>query len=129
MANVSPALTWSLVRKSNAFLVKGRGNDSIQLSSEPGNLRNVNSFKYSGLTGDRQVGVEESGSNGVVVLKRSKAGKGKNKSAGKYGKVVVKKNIKTGKVTVIKAVEESGRGDLKRDALARYSKIAKSQKR
>jgi large subunit ribosomal protein L28e len=52
MAGVSPDLLWQLVKKNNKFLVKrnGNGSASLQFSSEPNNLYNLNSFKYSGLS-------------------------------------------------------------------------------
>ena len=51
MAGVSPDLLWQLVKKNNKFLVKrnGNGSASMQFSSEPNNLYNLNSFKYSGI--------------------------------------------------------------------------------
>mmetsp|Transcript_10818 Transcript_10818/g.27543 ORF Transcript_10818/g.27543 Transcript_10818/m.27543 type:complete len:151 (-) Transcript_10818:38-490(-) len=55
MADMSPALMWQCVRKGNCFLVKRNG---AQLTSEPGNVANKNSFKYSGLANDRAVGIE-----------------------------------------------------------------------
>jgi hypothetical protein len=46
----SADLIWQLVKKNNAFLVKRNGNSnaSVQFSSEPNNLYNLNTFKYSG---------------------------------------------------------------------------------
>ncbi len=50
--NMSSSLVWQLVKDHNSFLVK-RGRSArlgaVQLSAEPGNVLNVNSFKYSGL--------------------------------------------------------------------------------
>lgn len=42
----SSQLVWQLVKNYNCFLHKGL-NDS-QFSAEPGNLYNLNSYKYSG---------------------------------------------------------------------------------
>ncbi len=50
---MSSALLWQLVKDNNAFLVKrGRTHraGAVQFSSEPGNLLNVNTAKYSGLS-------------------------------------------------------------------------------
>lgn len=46
----SADLIWLLVKKNNRYLVKRNGNSnaSITFSSEPNNLYNLNSFKYSG---------------------------------------------------------------------------------
>lgn len=50
MAIASDDLIWLLVKKNNRFLVKRNGNNtsSITFSSEPNNLYNLNSYKYSG---------------------------------------------------------------------------------
>lgn len=57
---MSSALIWQLVKNNNAFLVK-RGRTTragaVQFSSEPGNLLNVNSYKYSGLATESSVGI------------------------------------------------------------------------
>jgi large subunit ribosomal protein L28e len=46
----SSDLIWLLVKNNNKFLVKRNGNSnaSVTFSSEPNNLYNLNSFKYSG---------------------------------------------------------------------------------
>lgn len=51
MAAVSDDLIWLLVKNSNRFLVKrnGNNNNSVTFSSEPNNLYNLNTFKYSGI--------------------------------------------------------------------------------
>ncbi len=83
MSNASSELVWQIVRRSNRcgafgriargparlfflsltrvrrrFLVKGRTRVGAEFSSERSNLRNTNSFKYSGLTGNKAVGVD-----------------------------------------------------------------------
>lgn len=55
---MAEALVWHLIRDNNSFLVKRgrtRRAGEIQLSSEPGNLLNVNTFKYSGIANSRTV--------------------------------------------------------------------------
>ena len=54
--SASPDLLWALTRKTNAYLVKRNG---LQLSSEPNNVANKHSFKFSGLANFEAVGVEE----------------------------------------------------------------------
>lgn len=50
MSLASDDLIWLLVKNNNKFLVKRNGNNtsSITFSSEPNNLYNLNTFKYSG---------------------------------------------------------------------------------
>ena len=57
---MTDALVWHLIRDSNSFLVKrGRTNrlGAVQFSSEPGNLLNVNSFKYSGIANEKTIAI------------------------------------------------------------------------
>jgi large subunit ribosomal protein L28e len=49
---MSADLVWQIVKNNNAYLVKKSG---VQFSSEPGNLMNVNSFKYSGIANNKSV--------------------------------------------------------------------------
>ena len=53
-STMSSDLVWELVKKNNRFLVK---RDGAQFSGEPFNLKNQNSFKYSGLANTRAVNV------------------------------------------------------------------------
>ena len=66
---MSADLIWQLVKDNNSFLVK-RGRTSrlgaVQFSKEPGNLMNVNSFKYSGIATSRPV-ILASGSEDVTL--------------------------------------------------------------
>ena len=113
---------------TNRFLVKGRTQVGTEFSGEPGNLKNLNSRKYSGLTGGAAVGVEaaEDG-NGAVLLTTSKKSARSRKPS--KSKVVLKKDARRGARVVAKQVESGKRGDLKGDALARYSAIKRSQAR
>ncbi len=43
---MSADLVWAIVKNNNSFLVKRQ---NVQFSSEPSNLLNLNSFKYSGI--------------------------------------------------------------------------------
>jgi large subunit ribosomal protein L28e len=56
--NMSSALIWHLIRDNNSFVVKReRTNRSgaVQFSSEPGNLLNVNTYKYSGIANENVI--------------------------------------------------------------------------
>ena len=58
---MSDSLVWHLLRDNNCFLHKrGRTtrNGAVQFSSEPGNLMNVNTFKYSGLANSKAIDLQ-----------------------------------------------------------------------
>ena len=74
---MSEALVWHLVRDNNCFLHKRERTSragSVQFSSEPGNLMNVNTFKYSGLannkTIDLQIATDDKKRSRVVLTKK-----------------------------------------------------------
>ena len=58
-----------MLRKSNSFIVK-RTVDGPIFSTEPGNLRNLHSFKYSGLANTKTVDVTSTESGGLTLHTR-----------------------------------------------------------
>ena len=70
---MSDALVWHCIRDNNSFLYK-RGRSSrvggVQLSSEPGNVMNVNSFKYSGLANSKAFSVQAKAGGGVEFVRK-----------------------------------------------------------
>merc|ERR1712006_15714 len=67
--SASSDLLWALTKKNNAFLGKRNG---LQLSSEPGNIMNKNSFKYSGLANLESVDVQDN-TKGISFSRKNKA--------------------------------------------------------
>lgn len=57
---MSSALVWELVKNNNAFLVKRERTSrlgAVAFSSEAGNLLNVNTAKYSGLSNEGTIDI------------------------------------------------------------------------
>ena len=57
---MSQTLIWHLIRDNNSFMVKRERTSrsgAVQFSSEPGNLMNAHSFKYSGISNNRAVDI------------------------------------------------------------------------
>jgi hypothetical protein len=71
---MSAHLTWMIIRNNNAYLLKKR-NVRKPFSTEPNNLTNLSSFRYSGLIHKKSVGVVAAPDNKgfTVVYKKSKA--------------------------------------------------------
>merc|ERR1711939_1273621 len=109
--SASSDLLWALTRKTNCFMVRRTvGTGGCTLTSEPNNLMNKHSFKYSGLANQEAVGIEDNTRGITLKLKnkknfRSVAASIKNKTEGKFY-----------------------RKDLSKAALARWYKVWKSQK-
>ncbi|KAH7908172.1 ribosomal protein L28e [Hygrophoropsis aurantiaca] len=69
---MSTDLQWLLIRKQNSFLVK-RVREGPVFSSEPGNLRNLHSHKYSGLANAKTIDIQDSASGIKITTRKSKA--------------------------------------------------------
>merc|ERR1711939_299622 len=65
----SSDLLWQITRNNSSFLVKRNG---LQLSSEPGNLMNKNSFKFSGIANLETVDVADN-EKGITFSRKNKA--------------------------------------------------------
>merc|ERR1712094_117817 len=120
--SASSDLLWALTKKQNAFLVKRNG---LQLTSEPNNLMNKHSFKYSGLANLETVGVEDN-TGGITLKLKNK----KNSSNPKRNVVSVDlKGFRKVAASIKNKTEgKYYRKDLSGAALARWYKIWKSQK-
>merc|ERR1711998_816290 len=98
--SASSDLLWALTKKNNAFLCKRNG---LQLSSEPGNLMNKNSFKFSGLANLDAVDVQDN-TKGISFSRKVK----KNSNAPKRSIVTV--DLKKGFRAVAKTITDKTEG-------------------
>ena len=120
---MADSLVWGLTRDTNSFLVR-RGRTSrdaeIQMSAEKGNLMNVKTAKYSGVSNssaiDLSQGVNAKG-NKCVVVSIKKAGKSKKGSDYEVKNVYNQKQLK--------AQLKGLRGDRATAASTRFTKLAR----
>jgi large subunit ribosomal protein L28e len=70
---MSAHLIWMIMRNNNAYLLK-KSNIKKPFSTEPNNLTNLSSFRYSGLIHTKSVGVVAAPDNKgfTVVYKKSR---------------------------------------------------------
>eukprot|EP00850_Spirogloea_muscicola_P018346 SM000167S02959 [mRNA] locus=s167:175889:176691:- [translate_table: standard] len=127
MAAPSSDLLWLLLRKQHKFLVKRGGNNSssVQFSTEPNNLLNKHSFKYSGLANKKTVGLTAAG-DGHVELCTTKTKKGNLPRSSKNRSLMKKDTRKVALAVINQVVTNRYRPDLKKAAMARLSAIHKS---
>eukprot|EP00292_Cryptomonas_paramecium_P021776 CAMPEP_0113664332 /NCGR_PEP_ID=MMETSP0038_2-20120614/1670_1 /TAXON_ID=2898 /ORGANISM="Cryptomonas paramecium" /LENGTH=157 /DNA_ID=CAMNT_0000579521 /DNA_START=38 /DNA_END=511 /DNA_ORIENTATION=- /assembly_acc=CAM_ASM_000170 len=141
-AHVSPDLLWMLTRSHTSFLNK-RESGRIQFTSEPCNLTNLNSFKYSGLANSKAADIKSSvkvengvakNDNGIIITTKIQKSK-KNSVLSKPAQVF--KSIKSTNPAkqinfrrmancVRKTVGGNYRPDLVNAALARWTKYHRS---
>merc|ERR1712017_28821 len=108
--SASSDVVWGIIRKNSSFLVK---RNFLELSSEPGNLMNKNSFKYSGLANAEVVDIQDD-EKGITFARKNK--KNANQPARNFVKQQLKKDFRKVAKTIAK-----------KTALARWYKIWKSQ--
>ncbi|PNF30616.1 60S ribosomal protein L28 [Cryptotermes secundus] len=124
---MSSHLTWMIIRNNNAYLLKKR-NIKKPFSTEPNNLNNLSSYRYSGLIHKKSVGVVAAPDNkGFTVVYK------KSRSSYKPAKSVVKRTMKAGprrSLYKLKRLLRANkyRTDLTKAALRRASAVLKSQK-
>lgn len=70
MSNISSDLIWQVSRKNSSFAVKRNG---VTLSCEPGNVANVFSNKFSGLSNKKTVDIKRAGETVTITLKKGQA--------------------------------------------------------
>ncbi|RIA98543.1 ribosomal L28e/Mak16 [Glomus cerebriforme] len=124
---MSDDLTWLLIKNRSSFLVKRNG---AEFNSEPNNLTNLNSFKYSGLANKKAIGVKDGPTNykGVTVVTK-KTNVASYKPAKSINKVILTKGVrKSAKSFTSQFTKSHYRPDLRKAALARISAIYQSQK-
>ncbi|KAK9904198.1 hypothetical protein WJX75_006622 [Coccomyxa subellipsoidea] len=117
-------LVWQLVKNYNCFQHKGL--NGSRFSAEPGNLYNLNSYKYSGLANEKTVHVE-AGEEGSFAVTHT-IPKNYNKPRESRSRATKKnKNFRRTATRLGKEIH-TVRPDLKNAALARASAVNKSQR-
>ncbi|CAO3594296.1 unnamed protein product [Absidia cylindrospora] len=119
---MSSALVWELIKNNNSFLVKRGG---LQLSSEPSNLTNKHSFKYSGLANEKSVAIQAAPRGVKVTTKKTKNANSPAKSVNSV--VIAKGRRQTAKSVANLIARSKYRPDLLPAALARASAVISSQ--
>jgi len=124
--SIPDSLTWQLIRNNNAFLVKRNG---AYFSSEPGNVANLHSFKYSGLANSRSVGIvgQTTKESGVVLAKKSTKRSHLRKPTTTLNRLTLKRDYRR----VARSIRNDLRAyrpDLRGAALARWFALFRSSK-
>jgi len=123
----SSDLEWLLIRRSNCFIRK-QTSTGVVFSAEPGNLRNLNSKKYSGVISTKNVHVIPSGESGITLKMRTAESPYTVSKSHKSKKLRGNAGRKTAG-SVYSSTHGAGyRPDLSKAAVQRASAILKSQK-
>jgi len=118
--SISQELTWSLLKKHNSFLVRRNG---VKFSSEPGNLKNLHKFKYSGLANKKVIDVQPNGKDkGVVVSRKTPRASKARRPSQAFQKIVLKHHFRNNARSLSNLIRYY-RPDLKHAAVARLSQL------
>merc|ERR1711881_415864 len=112
---MSQQVVWSIVRQNHAYLVKSRKSGGVQFSKHPGNLKNKNTLKYSGIANNNAISIQ-AGADGITLKSgKTKATWGKHRGQ---------------RMTVLKAGNAVGKMNpaLRGAARKRVSALLRSQK-
>eukprot|EP00814_Leptocylindrus_danicus_P018167 CAMPEP_0116018554 /NCGR_PEP_ID=MMETSP0321-20121206/8712_1 /TAXON_ID=163516 /ORGANISM="Leptocylindrus danicus var. danicus, Strain B650" /LENGTH=152 /DNA_ID=CAMNT_0003488959 /DNA_START=75 /DNA_END=533 /DNA_ORIENTATION=- len=131
MVQISDTLCYQLTKNHHAYLKKRNGRTnrtgSIQFSTEPGNLKNINTLKYSGICKSQTIDISAVADDAnrqtvqMTLLVASKAGVSRGSASKRT--VPLKKNVRKSVKTMAKLTNLSYRSDLSEVALARYAKV------
>lgn len=124
---MSADLQWLVLKNNNSFLVK---RDGAQFSSEPGNLMNLNSYKFSGLANAKTVDVREVDGKITLTTKKTKKGAAR-KPASSFARTQLNKHMRNKSCAgaeVVKGLTEGSyyRADLTKFAVGRYHAVYNS---
>mmetsp|Transcript_23466 Transcript_23466/g.46886 ORF Transcript_23466/g.46886 Transcript_23466/m.46886 type:complete len:148 (+) Transcript_23466:248-691(+) len=131
MVAVPDSLVWECVKNNNSFMKKANGqksrSGSVRFSVEPGNLMNKSTYKYSGIANSKTIDISPSSDNrATLTIKTKKAG-----NSGKKGTaaIALNKDFRRVENTIkTQATDNYYRPDLKREALAKYSAVYRSNR-
>ncbi|KAF8131505.1 ribosomal L28e/Mak16 [Boletus edulis] len=124
---MSNDLEWLLLRKYNSFLVKKASGGPI-FSTEPGNLRNLHSHKYSGLANAKTIDIKDSPSGIQVTVNKSKATLHQVRGARTTSTIRNRSGGRRSLGVVAGLTRKGYRPDLRAAALARTSALITAQK-
>ncbi|KAL1517776.1 hypothetical protein ABEB36_001499 [Hypothenemus hampei] len=124
---MSSHLVWSIIRNSNAFLLKKR-NISKPFSTERNNLTNLNSYRYNGLVHKKSLAITDAADKKGFTIAYKKA-----KKQNKPRQNIVKRTFKSGprrSLYKLKTLLQANkyRTDLTKAALRRASAVLRSQR-
>lgn len=133
MVAIPDQLCWELVKGGNAFLNKKNGNTkrsgSVSFSTEKGNLKSLNLFKYSGLAQSKAVDIVIDDDNRAQLYTKTAS---KCHTQPKKSKVVanINKDFRRAESVIMKqTVNNFYRRDLKAAALGKYTKVYQANRR
>ncbi|KAG6852639.1 hypothetical protein C0991_010258 [Blastosporella zonata] len=124
---MSSDLQWLLLRKNNSFIVK-RAVEGPVFSKEPGNLRNLHSYKFSGLANAKTIDIAQTPAGVQISARKTKASSGAVKLALAKSTLRPRSGSRRAQGIVAQYAKRGYRPDLRTAAIARVSALIAAQK-
>lgn len=133
MVAIPDQLTWELVKKNNSFLKKKNGHTkrsgSVTFSTEAGNAKSLNLFKYSGIANSQVVDVVCTDDNKATLLKKA-ASKSSKQPSKSMSEINISKDFKRAESVISKQTfDVFYRKDLQAAVMGKYTKVYQANRR
>mmetsp|Transcript_19348 Transcript_19348/g.42090 ORF Transcript_19348/g.42090 Transcript_19348/m.42090 type:complete len:152 (-) Transcript_19348:591-1046(-) len=134
MVAVSDQLVWEIIKSNNSFLKKRNGKTKrtgkVEFSSEKGNIRSLNRFKYSGLANTKVCDVVCTSENKAELIVKT-AGKAATQPSKSTASIALNKSdFRKVEGTIKKTTSDVFyRRDLEADMLGKWTKVNQANKR
>jgi large subunit ribosomal protein L28e len=134
MVSCPDALVWEITKRSNSFLMKRNGNTkrsgAVEFSTEKGNIKSLNQFKYSGIANSKVYDVVCTEENKAQLIKKTASKAGSQPSKAKASIPINRSDFRRGEKTIKKNTSDVYyRRDLEAAALAKWTKVYNANKR
>ncbi|GLB43672.1 putative ribosomal protein [Lyophyllum shimeji] len=125
---MSSDLQWLLLRNYNSFVVK-RVPEGPVFSREPGNLRNLHSYKYSGLANEKTIDISETSEGTIqITTRKTKVAPTAVRPAFAKSTIRPRSGPRRAQGIVAQYARRGYRADLRPAAVARVSAILRTKK-
>jgi hypothetical protein len=134
MVSCPDSLLWEITKRSNSFLMKRNGNTkrsgAVEFSTEKGNVKSLNQFKYSAVANSKVFDVVCTADNKAELIVKSASKAGSNPSKSKAYIPINRIDFRRGENTIKKnSSNVFYRRDLESAALAKWTKVYNANKR
>ncbi|VEU33684.1 unnamed protein product [Pseudo-nitzschia multistriata] len=134
MVAVSDQLVWEVIKSNNSFLKKRNGKTSrsgkIEFSSEKGNVKSLNRFKYSGLANTKVCDVVCTDDNKAELIVKTASKCATQPAKGKASIALNKSDFRKVESTIKKSTSDVFyRRDLEAAMLGKWTKVYQANKR
>ncbi|KAF9260663.1 ribosomal protein L28e [Marasmius fiardii PR-910] len=124
---MSNDLQWLLLRNYNSYMVKGLPEGPI-FSKEPGNLVNIHSHKYSGLSNSKTIDVSDVNGTIQITTRKTKVSPQTVAAVRSTSNIRARSGVRRGLRVASATAKRGYRPDLRRATLARVSCLITAQK-